>query len=655
MSIDSNSRDKRAKLEILAVATDGDIERLVKRSDLDDATLELSPDEQRRALASSPVGAEKLLEDLTIRPLRQMLRDLGGTPGTLNKKSLIETILGLVRGSRSQTLRLEDPRPDPPTSLREIRFLRQLYRRYRDREAIEEWLSYEERDGRLQFSDIEPDERRAMARAIMGVIEDDLVEQPHPIELELLRPLREKLLGAPRLAETPVSELPSGGQSGPRLRFGFALAMIHASDGIHTRIEPDHLEAPVVRHIFALGATGSTSSEIAKLLNERGEFRRGRRWLRQELTDLLQDRAYLGDYDGNRMEPIVDVATFTRAAEVLERNTPGTGGFMGRSFRLADRIVCRSCGEKLVKRKGKGSQYHYYVCPRVKECGTKSVDADKLKGAILGALRLELFGHRVRNIVAALRGVDPEEVSGDQLKEEALALDEELRDRDGALLLNLAHLYINSVEVETGSGRCGAAHIYLARDLPRQREDLPTEATRRSIPPPRGPSEDSGPPRESGTKTEAQKRWRVYGDGDRFPEETTERGRAHYLSRANGEEYDLFVDGACEGNRYGALRRPPGGRMEPVTLTEGEYRCLCELAKHAGVAVSVDDISSSISVRKESVRNLISSLRRKVDRLISVTGRNEWMLISTGAAGTKSYIIPSACDYRYRILEATKT
>ena len=73
------------------------------------------------------------------------------------------------------------------------------------------------------------------------------------------------------------------------------------------RLAVDAVEAAIVRRIFALYLNGDHGASmgcksIAYFLNERGITRRGQRWMRARVHEVLANPAYVGEYYFNRID-----------------------------------------------------------------------------------------------------------------------------------------------------------------------------------------------------------------------------------------------------------------------------------------------------------------------------------------------------------------
>lgn len=162
---------------------------------------------------------------------------------------------------------------------------------------------------------------------------------------------------------------------------------------------------------MATGANGRPLGvkAIASHLNERGIFRRGRRFTTGGVHDLLTSTTYFGRHYFNRTDSrngtsrppsqwielsvpaIIDEATFNAAQGLLKSRNPKRlppRVANGPTF-LAGLARCGHCGAALIQNTGKGGAYRYYCCSRkLKEgaiaCKGMRIRMDKLDCIVIG-------------------------------------------------------------------------------------------------------------------------------------------------------------------------------------------------------------------------------------------------------------------------------
>jgi len=199
------------------------------------------------------------------------------------------------------------------------------------------------------------------------------------------------------------------------------------------RLAVDAAEAGVVRRIFALYLNGDNGvsmgcKSIAYFLNERGITRRGQRWMRARIHEVLANRAYVGEYYFNRIdgktrktkpegewvkltvEPIVDPALFRRVQ--LRRGARAPAAVAPRVVSsptlLTGLLKCACCGAGMTLATGKGGRYRYYKCNTrigkgIDYCESENLPMQKLDALVLNSLADRVFtAARVRLMLEAL-------------------------------------------------------------------------------------------------------------------------------------------------------------------------------------------------------------------------------------------------------------
>ena len=172
-------------------------------------------------------------------------------------------------------------------------------------------------------------------------------------------------------------------------------------------------EADIVRRIFAMLTTRSTS-DIAAALNAEGVRRRNRRlWTRDSVKDIARRRlVYLGNVtrgrDGDvesvagRHEPIItDDMDRASTAGQRQRFHAGRRPKKHRTYPLIG-LVHHECGFRLhgQTRVARGHEWRYYVCRR---CGVSvgGVEAERVVFDAIGTMRLpEKAIDRARDVLA---------------------------------------------------------------------------------------------------------------------------------------------------------------------------------------------------------------------------------------------------------------
>lgn len=160
-----------------------------------------------------------------------------------------------------------------------------------------------------------------------------------------------------------------------------------AAKGKKKRLVIDEAEAPTVRRIFELYDRGLNGCEmgclqIAAHLEEGGVKRRGAKWTRNRVQQLLGDAAYMGDYVFNKkdmqarqtkpeeewvrvaIEPIIDKQVFLAVAQRRHDRSPAVtpARVVSTPTLLTGLLRCDNCGAGMTTATGKGGRYQYYKC-----------------------------------------------------------------------------------------------------------------------------------------------------------------------------------------------------------------------------------------------------------------------------------------------------
>ena len=224
--------------------------------------------------------------------------------------------------------------------------------------------------------------------------------------------------------------------NGSRPHFGFRTVEARARGNKgqrKKRLAIDATEAGIVRRIFALYLHGDRGvamgcKSIAYFLNEHGITRRGRRWMRARVHEVLANPAYVGEYYFNRIdgktrkakpqsewvkltvEPIIDAALFRRVQ--LRRGARAPAAVAPRVVSsptlLTGLLKCASCGAGMTLATGKSGRYRYYKCNTrigkgIDYCQSENLPMQKLDALVLNSLADRVFtAARVRLMLEAL-------------------------------------------------------------------------------------------------------------------------------------------------------------------------------------------------------------------------------------------------------------
>ncbi|GAB3478066.1 recombinase family protein [Polaromonas eurypsychrophila] len=222
-----------------------------------------------------------------------------------------------------------------------------------------------------------------------------------------------------------------------------------AAKGKKKRLVIDEAEAPTVRRIFELYYSGLNGCEmgclqIAANLDEHGVKRRGAKWTRNRVQQLLGDAAYMGDYVFNKkdmqaqqikpeeewvrvsIDPIIDKQVFLAVAQRRHDRSPAVtpARVVSTPTLLTGLLRCDNCGAGMTTATGKGGRYQYYKCnTRIGRgagaCCTPAVPMQKMDDLVLAAFADKvLTPERLRAMLQEMK---------QHLKQAASGQDETLR------------------------------------------------------------------------------------------------------------------------------------------------------------------------------------------------------------------------------------
>ena len=153
-------------------------------------------------------------------------------------------------------------------------------------------------------------------------------------------------------------------------------------------------------HLYTYRRLGTRA--VAAHLNQRGLHRRsGRPWSHKTVTDVLINRAYLGEIHFRTVvverahEPLITPETFELADRILtdRGDNPARKAAATTDYHLSGKITCAACGHTYLGSNATGRHriYRYYTCATrsrygVQHCAAPRIDADHLDEQILAAL-----------------------------------------------------------------------------------------------------------------------------------------------------------------------------------------------------------------------------------------------------------------------------
>ncbi len=219
------------------------------------------------------------------------------------------------------------------------------------------------------------------------------------------------------------------------------------------KLVPDPGFAPLVQRMFMLALGGCGALKIAQELNDESiRTRRGRRWTKNAVLNILKNEAYTGVYiwgarshskfstdeaDPIRTEdahkPLVSSEDYARVQAVIAVRRPKIthpSTTKGR-YLLSGILTCGCCGSPYIGHGAKSGTYHYYACQKKQKQGAKACpDAanfkrSRVEGVVMdalreGALHPGVFGDLVREVQGSL------EATQDAAEGERLVLEGQL-------------------------------------------------------------------------------------------------------------------------------------------------------------------------------------------------------------------------------------
>ena len=216
---------------------------------------------------------------------------------------------------------------------------------------------------------------------------------------------------------------------GSKSPFGYRRVEVNENERKKWRLEIDPDEAEIVRQIFHLSIHGQEGipfgiKKIAEHFNAKGVSKRGAKWSRTTVGQMLNDTVYVGEYYFNKKcqkegyikpqeewvplkaDAIVSREIFDKSAVLRSERAPTAEApkANGSSALLTGILKCK-CGSRMTIATGKGGKYSYYKCTHrinvsKSTCTNKSIPMEKLDTMVLETLADKVFTpERVLEIV----------------------------------------------------------------------------------------------------------------------------------------------------------------------------------------------------------------------------------------------------------------
>ena len=135
---------------------------------------------------------------------------------------------------------------------------------------------------------------------------------------------------------------------------------------VDKRLEPDPVEAPIVREVFRRRAAGASWVTLCRFLDEKLPREGGEHWAKSTVAAIIKRRTYLGEArGGGTVNPEAHLPLVTRAEFEAAQAARGDGrlerGPDGGAL-LAGIIRCASCGHTLTRISDGSRGYTKYKC-----------------------------------------------------------------------------------------------------------------------------------------------------------------------------------------------------------------------------------------------------------------------------------------------------
>ena len=216
------------------------------------------------------------------------------------------------------------------------------------------------------------------------------------------------------------------------------------------RLVPDEAKASLAVEMFRRYASGERFADIIRWLDGLGiPNGNGRNWQNWNLSAILKNRVYIGEYTRQDMEgfspcpALVDVQTFDlvqkRLAEFAHRaREDKMNGF---DYFLSGKLICSKCGRHVSGISAKN--YHYYHCGTCKPAACHN--AEKLHERVIDALREYLTDEKLDELAAGAYEAYKAETSSTDVRP---AVEKELADVEKQLK-NAVNAILNGVDALT--------------------------------------------------------------------------------------------------------------------------------------------------------------------------------------------------------------
>jgi len=194
--------------------------------------------------------------------------------------------------------------------------------------------------------------------------------------------------------------------------YGYRKIKVRDGNKERTKLEPDLVEANIVKSMFKDIINGEGLTDIVRDLNARGiPGPRGKGWGKTGVYKILTNEIHTGTFvwgkkskrglDPVRVEnacpTIVDNETFLQVQELMKERMPARihPRRAASPFLLSGLAYCGHCGKALVGRYAKGGKFSYYVCGTLDKKGSGSCQAGYLSTGKFEAIMIEQIKNHV--------------------------------------------------------------------------------------------------------------------------------------------------------------------------------------------------------------------------------------------------------------------
>lgn len=166
---------------------------------------------------------------------------------------------------------------------------------------------------------------------------------------------------------------------------------------VNRKYEVEKGEAKIIEEIFIMYVNGLPMAEIEKRLHDQGYNKRGKKFYKTFLHNLIKDRKLIGEYYNPHTKElmpdyypqVVDKKLFAQAQIIREqklRKTRRNPEYnRGSDYILSGKLVCGQCGNFMTGISGRGrngGKYRYYRCSN-RECDKSSISKEPFEEMVM--------------------------------------------------------------------------------------------------------------------------------------------------------------------------------------------------------------------------------------------------------------------------------